>query len=228
MAMRCSLVIPCHNEAATLPRLTDRCREIVDAHPHIEIMLVDNGSTDETPEILKNIPLKSIRVEVNRGYGHGILTGLEHASGDILGWTHADMQADVGDIVRGINVFERFGENIFVKGRRYGRPLSDVFFTVGMGFFETMLLRTPLWDINAQPNLFPRHFFHSWKNPPHDFSLDLYAYYQAKKQHLSVHRFPVSFGKRIHGISHWNIDWPSKMKFIRRTIQYSLDLKRGL
>ena len=228
MAMRCSLVIPCYNEAASLPLLTDRCREIVDAHPNIEIVLVDNGSTDETPEILKKIPLKSIRVGVNRGYGHGILTGLQCASGDILGWTHADMQADIGDIVRGMKVFEQFGENILVKGRRHGRPLSDVFFTVGMSVFETMLLKTPLWDINAQPNLFPRHFFHSWKNPPHDFSLDLYAYYQAKRQHLSVHRFPVSFGKRIHGTSHWNIDWPNKIKFIRRTIQFSLDLKRGL
>ena len=228
MAMIFSLVIPCYNEAANLPRLTARCCEIVDAYPNIEIILVDNGSTDETSNILKKVPLKSVRVEVNQGYGHGILTGLQCASGDILGWTHADMQSDIGDIVGGMKMFEQFGENIFVKGQRYGRPLADVFFTVGMSFFETMLLKMPLWDINAQPNLFPRYFFHSWKNPPYDFSLDLYAYYQAKRQRLSVHRFPVSFGKRIHGKSHWNINWASKIKFICRTIQFSLELKRGL
>ena len=226
--MTFSLVIPCYNEAATLPQLAHKCHEIVSTHPSIEIILVDNGSTDDTPNILKGIPLKSVRVEVNQGYGHGILTGLRCASGDILGWTHADMQADPGDIVHGMKLFEQYGKNIFAKGRRYGRPLVDVFFTVVMSFFETVLLKTPLWDINAQPSLFPRSFFQSWKNPPHDFSLDLYAYYQARKQNLGIHRFPVSFDKRLHGTSHWNINWPAKMKFIWRTIQFSLQLKRGL
>ena len=228
MAMIFSLVIPCYNEAAGLPRLTTRCREIVDAHPNIEIILVDNGSTDDTPLILKQVPLKSVRVATNQGYGHGILTGLQQASGEILGWTHADMQTEPGDIVQGIKLFEQYGNDIFVKGRRYGRSLADVFFTVGMSIFETILLRTPLWDVNAQPNLFPRSFFQSWKNPPHDFSLDLYAYYQARKQGLKIQRFPVLFDKRMHGTSHWNINWQSKIKFIRRTIQYSLQLKRGL
>ena len=228
MAMTFSLVIPCYNEAPVLPLLTARCREIVDSHSNIEIILVDNGSTDDTPHILKKTPLESIRTEVNKGYGHSILEGLKCASGDVLGWTHADMQADPGDIIQGIRLFERYGTNTFAKGRRHGRPLSDVFFTVGMSFFETALLKTALWDINAQPNLFPRSFFQSWKNPPQDFSLDLYAYYQAKKQGLDVRRFPVSFGKRLHGTSHWNISWRAKIKFIQRTIRFSLQLKRGL
>ena len=49
-----------------------------------------------------------------------------------------------------------------------------------MSLFETLLLRTRLWDINAQPTMFHRDFFASWDRPPHDFSLDLYAYYGAK------------------------------------------------
>ena len=39
-----------------------------------------------------------------------------------------------------------------------------------MSLFETLLLRTRLWDINAQPTMFHRDFFASWDRPPHDFS----------------------------------------------------------
>jgi hypothetical protein len=138
------------------------------------------------------------------------------------------MQTDPQDALRGLDLFEQHGLNIFVKGRRYGRPLADVAFTVGMSAFETALLGTPLWDINAQPTMFSRAFFETWREPPHDFSLDLYAYYEARRAGLTVHRFPVLFGKRAHGVSHWNVNWAAKRKFIRRTVDFSLQLKKSL
>ena len=97
-----------------------------------------------------------------------------------------------------------------------------------MSIFETVLLRTRLWDINAQPNIFSRSFFESWVNPPHDFSLDLYVYFTARHQGLPVYRFPVEFGERAHGVSHWNVNWAGKWKFIRRTIDFSFELKKRL
>jgi hypothetical protein len=138
------------------------------------------------------------------------------------------MQTDPEDFLRAIEIYEQNNENCFVKGMRIKRPFSDTFFTVGMSIFETILLRSILFDINAQPNLFPRSFFESWKNPPQDFSLDLYAYYLAKREGLSIYRFPVRFTKRIYGTSHWNINWRAKIKFIRRTVAFSLDLRKRL
>ncbi len=230
--MRFSLVIPCYNEEASLALLLQNCKEVA-CRPDMEIILVDNGSTDGSSSILQDVEsncpgCRSVRVRENRGYGYGILSGLEEARGEVLGWTHADLQADPQDAVSGQTLFERFGSDIFVKGRRYGRPFADVFFTVGMSLFETMLLRKGLWDINAQPTMFPRSFFEEWRNPPHDFSLDLYAYYMAQCGDLPIHRFPVRFGERAHGVSHWNVSWSAKWKFIRRTISFSLELKRNL
>jgi|SRR3989339_811536 len=230
--MRFSLIIPCYNEAANLPLLLNRCQQLA-SQSGVEVVLVDNGSTDDSPSVLRALlptypGCRSVRVEQNQGYGFGILTGLRAASGDILGWTHADMQTDPQDALRGLEIFEKYGLNIFVKGRRYGRPIGDVAFTVGMSFFETLLLGKPLWDINAQPTMFSRQFFESWHEPPHDFSLDLYAYYQARVSGLEVHRFPVVFGKRAHGVSHWNVNWAAKRKFIRRTIDFSLQLRKSL
>lgn len=230
--MKFSLVIPCFNEAANLPLLLERCKAL-GAHDGVEVILVDNGSTDDSPAVLARLlpaypGCRSIRIEVNNGYGYGILSGLRAARGNIMGWTHADMQTDPQDALAGLAYFSSEPDRIFVKGRRYGRPAMDVLFTVGMSFFETVLLARPMWDINAQPTLFSRRFFETWASPPHDFALDLYAYYQALVQGLTVHRFPVRFGLRANGVSHWNVNWTAKKKFIRRTVEFSIDLKRKL
>jgi len=230
--MKLSLIIPCYNEAANLPLLLERCKALGEREG-VEVILVNNGSTDDSADVLtKLLPAypgcRSVNVEVNQGYGFGILTGLRDARGDILGWTHADMQTDPQDVLTGLSYFEGNPDRVFVKGRRFGRPAMDVLFTVGMSFFETLLLSKPMRDINAQPTMFSRRFFETWSSPPHDFALDLYTYYQACVQGLIVHRFPVRFGPRAHGISHWNVNWAAKKKFIRRTVAFSIELKRNL
>ena len=230
--MNCSLIIPCYNEARALSQLLERCKVLIQK-ADLEVVLVDNGSTDETAEVLRDLlprypGCRSIRVEENRGYGFGVLQGLRSAKGDILGWTHADLQTDPLDVLRGLVFFEQYGENIFVKGRRHGRPFLDQAFTFGMSLFETLLLARTMSDINAQPNLFSRKFFESWVAPPEDFSLDLYTYYTAQTWGLKMHRFPVQFEPRLHGTSHWNVNWAGKLKFIRRTIAYSLKLRKSL
>jgi glycosyltransferase involved in cell wall biosynthesis len=230
--MKISLVIPCYNEAANLRLLLERCK-LVTQKSDAEVILVDNGSTDDTREVLKQLlnyypGCRSIRIDKNQGYGFGILSGLRAAKGEILAWTHADLQTDPQDTLAGLEMFDDHGTDLFVKGRRYGRPLGDRFFTVAMSVFETTLLRAPLWDINAQPTMFSRAFFETWDEPPLDFSLDLYAYYQARRASLTVRRFPVRFGERAYGMSHWNIDWRSKLKFIRRTAHYSMALRKNL
>lgn len=230
--MKFSLVIPCFNEADNIPLLLERCRYITE-NGNTEVILVDNGSTDNTQEVLKlhldKYPnCRTILVKNNKGYGNGILAGLASAKGDLLGWTHADMQTDPTDVFDGLALFNLHGDHLFCKGKRYGRPLGDKFFTFFMSIFETILLKSFLNDINAQPTIFSRDFYDSWQEPPQDFSLDLYAYFMAKKSKLEIYRFPVKFGERAHGVSHWNVDWRSKINFIKRTISYSLQLKKKL
>jgi len=212
-----------------LPLLLERCKEITSVF--VEVILVDNGSSDDTPQILFSLlpryeGIRSIRLEKNQGYGFGILAGLRASNGDILGWTHADMQTDPKDILNGLTNFEKYGSDIFVKGCRYGRPFIDIIFTVSMSIFETLLLKKIFWDINAQPTMFSRIFFEQWDSPPEDFSLDLYAYFQAQRMGLKIYRFPVMFKKRAFGVSSWNINWTGKFKFILRTFKYSLKLKK--
>ena len=225
-----SLIIPCYNEEGNIPEIFKKIKKF-NNFDNIEVILVNNGSTDLTKiEILKIKNslefVKIVDIKKNQGYGHGILSGLKAASGNILCWTHADLQTDPLDILKGLKYFDNDHENIFVKGRRYGRSFFDNFFTIGMSIFETILLKKILWDINAQPTMFSKSFFDSWENPPNDFSLDLYAFYLAKKRKFKFYRFKVFFDKRRFGESKWNTGLFSKIKFIKRTLVYSFNLNK--
>ena len=228
--MDVSLIIPCFNEAKNLPILISRCKDLIEKYP-VEIILVDNGSTDNSSMLIAKYPfIKLVKVKKNEGYGNGILEGLHNASGEILAWTHADLQTDPNDLMRGLELAlaSTKPQRLFLKGRRYGRSLFDVIFTFGMSLFETLLLQKLMWDINAQPTIFHKSFFQTWQKPPNDFSLDLYVYFMAKKSKLVIKRFPVKFSKRLHGTSDWNTSLLGKYKFIKRTLSYSFNLKRKL
>lgn len=229
-----SIIVPCYNEAENIPLILDRFNQMINTN-EVEVILVNNGSTDNSSEILdKLLPnyafARTVIVPVNQGYGYGIIQGLKEATGEYIGWTHADMQTDPADVLKAIEIIGcSENKNIYVKGNRKGRPAFDRFFTWGMGMFESLYFKTSMKDINAQPNIFPKSFFESWDNPPYDFSLDLYAVYMANKMGLSVIRFPVLFPERIHGESKWNNEGlKSKWKFIKRTLQFSVELKHRL
>jgi polyisoprenyl-phosphate glycosyltransferase len=227
-----SLVIPCYNEAKSLPELVLRARFTAEAGDG-EVILVDNGSTDDTPAALAGLlsadddRVRSIRVDPNEGYGWGITSGLAVARGPIVGWTHADLQTDPADALRAVAAMEGT-ERAFVKGRRYGRPAADRVFTAGMSVFETALLRRPLSDINAQPTMFHRELLEQWGTPPTDFALDLFAMYTAAERGFEIRRVPVIFAPRRFGTSSWNVDLAAKRKFIKRTVDFSLALRKNL
>jgi len=232
--MKLSIVVPCFNEAKNIPLILEKFSRVIKRND-VEVILVDNGSRDDTCAVLNQevsqYPFVKVQmVEVNQGYGYGILAGLKIADGDFIGWTHADLQTDPGDVIKAFEIIEQkeFSQNIYVKGNRKGRSLFDQFFTWGMSAFESIYLGVKLWDINAQPNIFHRSFYESWTNPPHDFSLDLYALYRAQKQKLHIVRFDVLFPERVHGQSNWNTSLKGKWKFIKRTVDFSFTLKGTL
>lgn len=228
-----SLIIPCYNEGENVSELITRLHVLHTQRQDIESILVDNGSSDSSVTMISDAAnnysfIRSVRVEKNEGYGWGILQGLNAAKGTFLGWTHADMQTDPNDVLHALHIIEKhnYTPSLYIKGKRIGRPLSDTFFTIGMSLFESILFAKKLWDINAQPNIFHRSFYEHWKNPPKDFSLDLYSYVTALRSNVHIIRFPVFFKQRLYGVSHWNRNWKSKYTFIKRTLDFSLKLRR--
>lgn len=228
-----SVVIPCYNEAENIEALLEKCAQAINGKD-IELILVDNNSKDKTAQILTQLapryPFMRWITEKNQGYGNAVLAGLKVSEGEYIGWTHADLQTPPSDIVKALSIIETSDgdKKIYVKGNRQGRKLFDQFFTIGMGLFESVFLGTWLWDINGQPNIFHRSFWQTWRNPPGDFALDLYALYIAKKMKLKIKRFDVVFPPRVAGVSSWNTGLGAKWKFIKRTVSFSRNMKKTI
>jgi glycosyltransferase involved in cell wall biosynthesis len=232
MQKKLSIIVPCYNEGETIPHLLARYAKALGTRNDVEVILVNDGSKDNTREVLEEEKslypfLTIVNVYPNAGYGNAVTTGLLAATGEIIGWTHGDLQTPPEDMLRALVLFEQYKGHapLYIKGKRYGRPLFDCIFTFGMSVFESILFGTLLYDINAQPNVFKRSFLEKWENPPKDFSLDLYAFLLAHKSDYHIIRFPVHFGERFAGVSSWNTSWKNKYKFIKRTIDFSLKLR---
>ena len=97
--MKLSVVIPCYNEFATIWTIVEKVQNA--PIKEIEIIVVDDASTDGTREILKNeIEEKVDKViyhEDNMGKGQAIRTGLDHVNGGIILIQDADLEYDPND-----------------------------------------------------------------------------------------------------------------------------------
>lgn len=240
MSVRKSIVVPCYNESGNLPNLIARFEALVPedrSKLDWELVLVDNGSTDGSAGVfakeLEKPGRDFVRVVTvpspNVGYGHGIVTGLRAAKGELLAWTHADGQTPPKDVLRAFEMLESAPdpEATLVKGRRRARPLRDTLFTMGMQAAALAILGESLEDINGQPKCFPRRLFELASNPPTDLSLDLYFFYVAKKNGFAVRTFDVQFGDREHGESKWAFNFRSKARNVARSVKYMAALRRG-
>ena len=237
MNMRLSIVVPCYNESKNLARMLAAFGEAMVGREGVELLLVDNGSKDDTPSEMRRLldggqyPFaRSVRVEVNQGYGFGILSGLRQAAGEFLAWTHADMQTPPADVLRAFD--EIMGmpnpRRSLVRGYRVGRPIFDQLFTWAMGWIASAALKSRLSHINAQPKLFHRSFMSELADAPKDFTLDLFLLHRANQVGLDVRPVPVRFDRRTSGEAKGGGSLVGKYRLSRRTLGQIRQLRRSL
>jgi glycosyltransferase involved in cell wall biosynthesis len=223
-----SIIIPCFNEAPSLPILIQQIVSL-NKKDSIEFILVDNGSSDSTEEIFntdKSEGIVKVRLSENAGYGGGIKAGIEIAKGEYIGWTHADLQYSLIDSLNNLDTISK--DVKFIKGKRRGRSISQNLLSANMSIFESILFGQILYDINAQPTIFHKDLLKYMPHIPDDFSIDLYTYVTAQRLKFKIFRFKVNFLKRNFGASSWNTGTKSIFKMSIRIIRYSLNLKKHL
>lgn len=115
-----SIILPARNEAAGLRKLLPELRR---SYPDAEILVIDDGSTDDTHAVAEDCGAKVISHPYSMGNGAAIKTGARRASGNVLVMMDADGQHDPKDIPSMLDALSR-GHAMVVGARSAGTHAS--------------------------------------------------------------------------------------------------------
>ena len=230
-----SIILPCYNESLSLTTLHKKALFLTKNYD-IEFIFLDNGSLDDSWEIMsslkKNEKIRFIRLQNNKGYGFGIKHALGFCNGKYIGWTHADLQTDLFDLIKvfdflnNVNKINLNSNKFAFKGIRFARGFVDNFISNGMSLFAMILFTSnKFYEINAQPSIYDKELKNYLMLAPDDYSFDIGAFVIAHSKKYKFIRFPVLFPKRLYGTSHWNLNIYAKLKFILNTMKYLFKLR---
>lgn len=206
-----SFVMPCYNEEEVLeysvPKLV---HAFSSAGYRLQLVAVDNGSTDDTGGVLRKLQrthpeITTSRVEVNQGYGNGILHGIPLCTAPWIGIIPADGQVDAEDVVRLYEAAAATRTDVVAKVRRRFR--MDGLVRKVVSVFYNLFVRV-LWpglasiDINGSPKLLPAAVLRSMDLQSRGWLLDPEIMVKAHRMGIRVLEFNVFARMRGAGLSH--------------------------
>jgi glycosyltransferase involved in cell wall biosynthesis len=108
--MRLSVVVPCFNEEGNIAQVVGQATEVGRSlASELEIIVVDDGSTDDTARVLDDLRQRILELSIvrhprNRGYGAAVRSGLDRASMDYVFLTDGDGQFDLTELPRAVGL----------------------------------------------------------------------------------------------------------------------------
>ena len=104
--MKLSIVVPCYNESKDIAKNSEIIRNYLDTiKQDYELILVNDGSKDNTKEVIESIPgVKALSYEPNRGKGGAVKYGIENATGDYVLFMDADLSTNLEAVKRYIEI----------------------------------------------------------------------------------------------------------------------------
>lgn len=206
-----SFVMPAYNEEAVVGQTVRRLVGAFDrAGVRLELVVVDNGSRDRTGEIVATLAreLRGItphRLEVNVGYGNGVLAGIPLCTAPWVGIIPADGQVDAEDAVRLYTDAAETGMPVLAKARRRFRmdgPIRKLVSIAYNLFFRLLFPGVQSLDINGLPKILPREVLLRMRLSSRQWLLDPEIMIKAHYMGVRVLEYNCFARMRGNGLSH--------------------------
>ena len=237
MSYNFTLVLPCYNEEKNIIFLYKEFLNINFNNEKIELIFVNNGSTDKTDDEInkvikvhqkskkKHIHIKKIFLQKNRNYSDGVIAGLKEAKGDFIGWSHADLQTPLKDFYD-IYLIIKNKKVILGKGKRINRQPLDQFITELHELFSRLILGIKMKEINAAPKIFSKELLNIFNQLPYESTLlDTYIVFRCHKKNIKIVEISVDFKRRQYGESKWKNNLYNLIKHLLINFLYLIKLR---
>lgn len=201
-AMSCelSLVFPAHDEQDNIAQTAERARRTL-ARLGLsgEVIVVDDGSTDETAAIAASIPgVRLIRHGRNRGYGAALRTGFEAARGERVFFTDADLQFDLAELAALLGPAATADIVIGYRNPRQD-PLHRRVNARAWGALVGHLFDLGVRDVNCAFKLIHRRVFEAVSLRSEGAFINTELLARARAAGFSIREVPVRHYARAHG-----------------------------
>ena len=115
-----SIIVPVYNEEKTIIKILEKIKQNASNLIKYEVIVVDDGSTDQTNKLLKNnnhLFNKLLLNETNKGKGFSVKKGISNASGTHIIFQDADLEYDPADIIKFEKIFLDFDADGIIGSR---------------------------------------------------------------------------------------------------------------
>jgi dolichol-phosphate mannosyltransferase len=207
--VKLSVIIPCFNEEQTLARCVSRVLEITDETLSVEVIVVDDCSSDRSFAIAERLAdrhpdIRVLRHGKNRGKGAALRTGFREATGDFVAVQDADLEYDPAEL-RGLLEPLRDGKADVVLGSRFlgGAPHRVLYFWHYLGnrlltFLSNMFTDLNLTDMETCYKVFRREVIQGIQIQEDRFGFEPEIVAKVSQLRLRIYEMGISYSGRTY------------------------------
>lgn len=200
-----SIILPIYNqEEQVRDIIEDYSKSLINLHCSFELILVINGSSDKSFEVAKKISnekkfLKIFKIR-EEGWGRAVRYGINKSNGQLICYTNS-ARTNTKDLIK-ILLLTKNNSDTLVKASRiiresFIRKVGSTIYNIECRF----LFKTPIWDVNGTPKVFPRKIINKIKLSSNGDLIDAELISTWVKLGYSILEFPVFLNKRRGGKS---------------------------